>query len=127
MSVLFLIGRIIVGGFYIYNGLNHFLNFTMLSGYAKSKGIPLPEVSVAVAGVLLLVAGITLLLGFYPEIGVLALVLFFIPVSLMMHNFWAVGPDEKAIQMINFTKNMALMGSALMFLKIGKPWPLSLG
>jgi hypothetical protein len=45
----------------------------------------------------------------------------------MMHNFWAVGPDEKAIQMINFTKNMALLGSALMFLKIGKPWPFSLG
>lgn len=127
MSVLFLIGRIIVGGFYIYNGLNHFLNFTMLSGYAKSKGIPLPEVSVAVSGVLLLVAGITLLLGFYPEIGVVALVLFFIPVTLMMHNFWAVGPDEKAIQIVNFTKNMALLGSALMFLKIGKPWPLSLG
>ncbi len=127
MSILFLIGRIIVGGYYIYNGLNHFLRFAMLSGYAKSKGVPLPEISVAVAGVLLLVAGVTLLLGFYPEIGVVALVLFLIPVSLMMHNFWAVGPDEKAIQMINFTKNMALLGSALMFLKIGKPWPLSLG
>jgi len=127
MSVLFLIGRIIVGGYYIYNGLHHFLSFMMLSGYAKSKGVPLPEVSVAIAGILLLVAGITLLLGFYPEIGVVALVLFFIPVSLMMHNFWAVGPDERAIQMINFTKNMALLGSALMFLKIGKPWPLSLG
>jgi len=117
----------VVGGYYIYNGLHHFLSFTMLAGYAKSKGVPLPGISVAVAGVLLFVAGLSLLLGFYPEVGVAALVLFFIPVSLLMHNFWSVGPDEKAIQMINFTKNMALLGSALMFLKIGKPWPFSLG
>jgi uncharacterized membrane protein YphA (DoxX/SURF4 family) len=127
MSILFLIGRIIVGGYYIYNGLNHFLKLTMMAAYAKSKGVPLPEAAVAVAGVLLLVAGITLLLGYYPEIGVVALILFLIPVSFMMHNFWAVGPEEKVIQMINFTKNMALLGSALMFLKIGKPWPFSLG
>jgi putative oxidoreductase len=127
MSVLFLIGRIIVGAYYIYNGINHFLKLNMMTAYAKSKGVPLPEFSVVAAGILLLVAGMTLLLGYYPEIGVVALVLFFIPVSLMMHNFWAVGPEEKAVQMINFTKNMALLGSALMFLKIGKPWPFSLG
>jgi putative oxidoreductase len=127
MSILFLIGRIIVGAYYIYSGINHFLKLNMMTAYAKGKGVPFPELSVAASGILLLVAGMSLLLGYYPEIGVVALVLFFIPVTLMMHNFWAVGPEEKAIQMINFTKNMALLGSALMFLKIGKPWPFSLG
>jgi len=127
MSVAFLIGRIIVGAYYIYNGLNHFLHLSMLTEYAKSKGVPLPEVAVAGGGFLLLVAGITILLGYYPNLGVAALVIFLIPVSYMMHNFWAVEPEQKMAEMVNFTKNMALLGSALMFLKISKPWPFSLG
>jgi putative oxidoreductase len=126
MSLLFLIGRLIVGAFYIYNGIHHFLNLSALAAYAKSKGVAPPELAVIGAGLLLLVAGITILLGYEPRIGVAALVLFFIPVTYMMHNFWAVPSQERAMQLVQFTKNAALLGSALMFLKIPRPWPLSL-
>jgi putative oxidoreductase len=128
MSVGFFIGRILVGAFYLYNALNHLLNFSMLTEYAKSKGVPLPGLAVAVAGVLLLVAGVTLLLGVVPELGVGALIVFFIPVTLIIHSFWAdADPGQRANDLVNFTKNFALLGSALMFLKISKPWPFSLG
>jgi putative oxidoreductase len=126
MSLVFLTGRLIVGAYYLYNGIHHFLELSQLAVYAKSKGVPAPEIAVAGAGLLLLLAGITLLLGYKPEVGVVALVLFFVPVTIMMHNFWAVPADQKAMQLIQFTKNMALLGSALMFFKIPRPWPLSL-
>jgi uncharacterized membrane protein YphA (DoxX/SURF4 family) len=84
-------------------------------------------VGVVVSGILLLVGAVTLLLGKFPEIGVAAIVAFFIPVTFMMHNFWAVGSEQKMVEMVNFTKNLALMGSALMFLGIKKPWPFSIG
>ena len=127
MNIAFFIGRLIVGAYYIYNGLNHFVKLGQLTEYAKFKGVPMPQLAVIGAGVLLLAGGITILLGKFPEIGVAALVLFFVPVTFMMHNFWAVGEEMKAMEMVNFTKNMALLGSALMFLAIKKPWPLSLG
>ena len=127
MNLAFFIGRLIVGAYYIYNGLNHFVKLGQLTEYAKFKGVPMPQLAVIGAGVLLLAGGITILLGKFPEIGVAALVLFFVPVTFMMHNFWAVGEEMKAMEMVNFTKNMALLGSALMFLAIKKPWPLSLG
>ena len=117
MNIAFFIGRLIVGAYYIYNGLNHFVKLGQLTEYAKFKGVPMPQLAVI----------ITILLGKFPEIGVAALVLFFVPVTFMMHNFWAVGEEMKAMEMVNFTKNMALLGSALMFLAIKKPWPLSLG
>lgn len=126
MSLVFLTGRLIVGAYYLYNGIHHFLELSQLAAYAKSKGVPAPEIAVAGAGLLLLLAGITLLLGYKPEVGVVALVLFFVPVTIIMHNFWAVLADQKAMQLIQFTKNMALLGSALMFFKIPRPWPLSL-
>ncbi len=129
MDIVFLIGRILVGGYYLYNASNHlFLGTTGLTGYAASKAVPMPKVAVYVAGVLLLVGGLSFLLGYQPLIGAVALVLFFVPVSFKMHDFWAISdPMAKMGEMVNFTKNMALMGSSLMFLAIPQPWPFSLG
>jgi len=126
MSLPFMIGRLIVGAYYLYNGIHHFLELSQLAAYAKSKGVPAPEIAVTGAGLLLLLAGITILLGYEPGVGVAALVVFFVPVTIMMHNFWAVPADQKTMQLVQFTKNFALLGSALMFLKIPRPWPLSL-
>jgi uncharacterized membrane protein YphA (DoxX/SURF4 family) len=128
MDVLFLVGRIILGGYYLFNAFNHFSRMGMLSGYAASKGVPAAKLATVVSGLLLLVGGLSILLGVYPGVGVTALVVFFIPVSFWMHNFWAVqDPMQKMVEMVNFTKNMALLGAALMLLAIPQPWPLSLG
>lgn len=128
MEIAFLIGRIIVGIFYLFNASNHFFQLNALSGYAQSKGVPAPKLAVLGSGALLLVGGLSIITGFAPTIGVVALVLFFLPVTFMMHAFWTVQDQmAKMGEMINFTKNLALMGSALMFLAIPQPWPFSLG
>jgi putative oxidoreductase len=126
MKVIYFVGRLIVGAYYLYNGIHHFSSFSALVQYAKFKGVLYPEVAVSVAGVLLLIAGITLLIGYHPEIGVAALVLFLVPVTLKMHNFWAETADQRMADLVNFLKNWALLGSALLFLQIPRPWPLSL-
>ena len=90
-------------------------------------GIPFPQVAIVVSGLLLAVAGFSLLLGVYPNVGVGALVLFLVPVTLTMHPFWADhDPQRRQMDLINFTKNMGLLGSSLMFLAIPRPWAYSL-
>ncbi|WP_376791544.1 DoxX family protein [Thermoflexus sp.] len=127
MEVVFFIGRIIVGVYYLFNAANHLIMGTeQLTQYAQYKGVPAPRLAVIVTGILLLIGGLSFLLGVYPGIGVLSVVLFFLPVSFKMHNFWALqDQQQRMIEMVNFTKNMALMGSALMFLLIER-WPFSL-
>jgi len=128
MDVIFLIGRIIVGLYYIISAANHFMQLEMMSGYASSKNVPASKLAVIVSGLLLLIGGLSILTGFQPVIGVIALAIFFLPVTFMMHNFWAVEDEQmKMNEMINFMKNMGLLGSALMFLAIPQPWPLGLG
>jgi uncharacterized membrane protein YphA (DoxX/SURF4 family) len=69
-----------------------------------------------------------MLLGAYPVIGVVLLVIFLFGVSFQMHNFWTVqNPQMRMVDMINFTKNLALLGASLMFPIIPRPWPLGLG
>ncbi len=128
MDALFLVGRIVVGLFYIVNALNHFRNVEMMSGYAASKGVPAPRAMVVITGLLLLVGGLSILLGAYPTVGVAAVVVFLVVVAFWMHNFWTVqDPMQRMGEMVNFNKNLALAGSALMFLAIPQPWPLSVG
>ncbi|HWP46231.1 MAG TPA: DoxX family membrane protein [Candidatus Limnocylindrales bacterium] len=127
MNLLFLLGRIIFGGYFILSGLNHFKNLPMLSGYAQSKGTPAPSAAVIVSGIMILLGGLSILLGTYPVVGIILIIAFLVPVSFIMHNFWAVEDQQmKMADMINFTKNMALVGAALMFLAIPRPWPLSI-
>jgi uncharacterized membrane protein YphA (DoxX/SURF4 family) len=121
-----MIGRIVLGLYYLLTGLMDLLNYKMLAGYAASKGVPAPEAAVIVAHLLLVLAGLCFLSGWRPALGVAAVVVFMIPVTFAMHAFWAeTAPQMKQMQMINFTKNMALLGSALMFLGIPRPWPYS--
>lgn len=126
MQIAFLIGRIIVGLYYISAGAKHFTNLSMMAGYAGSKGVPAPKLAILGSGALLIIGGLSLLLGFYPLIGVIAVSLFLIGVTPVMHNFWSVtDPQERMNQMINFTKNLGLLGSSLMFLAIPQPWAFS--
>lgn len=127
MEIAFLIGRIIYGGYFLWNGIHHFQDLGMMSGYAQSKGTPTPKLAVAATGILLILGGLSTLLGVYPVIGVILLIIFLLGVSFKIHNFWAVqDPQMKMMETINFTKNMALLGAALMTLGISRPWPLSL-
>lgn len=128
MEVLFLIGRILYGGFFLLMAKDHLLTKRkMLSRYATSKNVPAPGMAVVGTGLLLLLGGLSLLLGYQPLIGIAALVVFFLGVTLTMHDYWNVDdPQTRAGQKTNFLKNIALLGAALMLLII-ENWPLGLG
>ena len=105
------------------NAYNHFGRHRMMSQYAASKGVFMPGVAVFVSGLLILIGGTGILFGIYIPIAVACLVIFLLPVSLKMHAFWNIpDPMSKMLEMVNFTKNMALLGACLMLLQIPTPW-----
>ena len=127
-NIAFLVGRVIAGCFFLMNAFNHFAQINMMSGYAKSKGVPAPALAVGGSGILLLLGGLSLLLGYHPTIGAGLLVIFLLGVSFGIHNFWTVqDPQAKLGEMTHFLKNMAIIGLLLMSLAIPGPWLMSLG
>ena len=116
-TTLLYLGRLLFGGYFIFGGINHFRSLNMMAGYAQSKGAPFPKFSVGFSGLLLLVGGVSVLLNVFPVPGLIALVVFLIPVTLIMHAFWKVQDAQaKMGEMINFTKNIALLGAVLIML-----------
>ena len=128
MKVPFVLGRAIFGGFFLYNAVHHFKEYKNLAQYAKTKHVPMPEAAVLGSGAALAIGGTSILLGVKPKIGTLAILGFLAGVSPTMHDFWnAKDPNQKQNDMINFFKNMALLGGTLALMGVEEPWPASVG
>jgi putative oxidoreductase len=126
MKAPFLIGRLLFGGFFLYNGINHLRQRKNMAQYAASKNVPMAEVAVVGSGIALIVGGTSVLLGVKPKLGSLAILGFLASVSPVMHDFWRQeDPNQKMNDMVNFTKNMALLGGALALMSVEEPWPAS--
>ena len=126
-SLIFILGRLVVGGFYLYAGIDNLLNLDGKIGYAAYQGVPLPMLSIILASSLLLIGGMSILSGYRPTIGVATVILFLVPVNLLMHDFWSVAdPQMRMIEMRAFQGNVALIGSALLLLGVPQPWAWSL-
>jgi uncharacterized membrane protein YphA (DoxX/SURF4 family) len=122
---IFLVGRLLVGGVYLGAGAANLIELEGKAGYVASKGLPDPHLWVAVASVLLIIAGLSLAAGFRPRVGVGATALFLVPATIIMHNFWAAEGLARISELHSFMGNVGLLGSALMFLAIPRPWPMS--
>ena len=126
MQIGFLIGRIIYGVYLLYSGIHGLMGTAAMAGFAASKGVPAAGPAVFIAHLLLIFAGFCFLTGWKPHWGVAAIVLFLVPVTFAMHDFWHAPQDKQMSEMINFTKNLALVGASLMFLAIPRPWAYSI-
>ena len=73
-----------------------------------------------------LTLGLSILLGYRAKIGAWLIVLFLVPVTPMLHNFWAVtDPMMQQIQIAMFFKNVSMLGAALLITQLGSgPWSL---
>jgi len=126
MRALHVLGRMIFGGYFIYNGINHLKNTTGMAQYAGGKGVPAPEQAVQATGGMLIAGGLSVLAGLKPMQGLATIIAFLVPVSLQMHRFWdEQDPLKKQTEMVQFAKNVALIGASLALMGVHEPWPAS--
>jgi putative oxidoreductase len=119
-----LLGRFLFVAIFLVAGANHFSRQTI--AFAASQGVPLASVTVPLSGILALAGGLSILLGYRARLGAWLIALFLVPVTLMMHKFWAIAdPMMQQIQMVLFMKNIAILGGALLISQFGAG-PLSL-
>lgn len=115
MDVIVLIGRILFCYLFISSGVNHILQRKGMAGYAAHKGVPQALVAVLVSGAMILVGGVFVLLGIWADLGALLIAAFCVPTAILMHPFWKESePQAKMMEMVQFTKDLALGGAALM-------------
>lgn len=119
MNILLLVGRIMFGGYFFMMGMMHFKNLKMMTGYAASKGIPLPSLAVVGSGLMILMGGLGVIFGQYIQISLALIAIFLLFVTLAMHTFWKeTDPNKKMSEMQNFLKNMTMFGASIALLAL---------
>ena len=74
------------------------------------------DILVPVSGVIALIGGLSVMTGFHARVGAVLLLLFLIPTTILMHNFWDIADPQMAqMQMSHFMKNLSMIGAALGF------------
>ncbi|WP_040834755.1 DoxX family protein [Nocardia brevicatena] len=115
MDVVVLIGRVLFVILFLSSAFGHFAQTKNMAGYAQSKGVPMPEIAVLGSGALLLLGGLSILLGIWADLGALLLVIMLIPTAVVMHRFWdETDAEATRTEMVQFNKDIALAGAALM-------------
>jgi len=129
MSAILVIGRILFGGFFVMSGINHFTKLEAMTGYAKYKKLPAAKLGVLLSGLMLLVGGAYVLLGFYADLGALLLAIFLVLAAVIFHNFWKeTDATAKQTEQMAFMKDFALAGAAfILFALVAKHGDLSFG
>jgi putative oxidoreductase len=113
-----LVGRILFSTIFILSGFFHFSQQDI--AYGAHAGVPMANFLVPASGILALLGGLSVLLGYKAKLGAWLLVIFLIPVTLAMHNFWAVkDPMMAQMQMAMFMKNASMLGGALLISQLG--------
>src|SRR5258708_301586 len=117
-SILVPVGRALFSAIFVMASFGHFSRQTI--DYAAHQGVPLAEVAVPLSGLIALAGGLSILLGYHAKLGAWLIVLFLVPVTIQMHNFWTISdPAAAQVQQIMFMKNAALLGGALLIAHFG--------
>ena len=113
-GAILLAGRVLFAVFFANSAYGHFKNHTMMTGFAKQSGIPVPVVAGWPAGAWLGAASVSVAAGIWPDLGVLMIAVFLVPTSWFLHAFWRFeDPTQRQAQQQSFLRNVAFLGAAL--------------
>lgn len=114
MDAVVLVGRVVFAGLFLMSGIGHLTETGAMTGYAHAKGVPWARAAVRISGALILIGGLMVLLGVWADLGALLLVVFLVPTAFLMHGPWkAADEQEKQVEQVQFLKDLALAGAAL--------------
>lgn len=116
MDELWLIGRILYCSLFIGAGVGQLVDLDGSIRYAESRGIgQSAQAGVITSGVAFVVGAISIIFGIWGDLGALLLIITLIPLTFLMHKFWAErDPLDRQTQMSMFMKNIALIGGAVL-------------
>ncbi len=111
--VLLVLGRVLLGGLFVYGGVHHFFIMVPLTAAVSARGVPAPRLVLIVGSVFQIIAGALFLLGVYVATSAFGLIAFTIIASIMMLNFWDMEGQMRATAKTMWQTNLAIIGGLL--------------
>jgi putative oxidoreductase len=119
MNVTLVVARLLLALMFVLAGYGKLAGLAGTAGYIASKGLPMPMVLAVAAGVVELVAGVMLIVGWKARWAALALAAFTLVATLIFHAFWAMPAEQQMMQQLMFMKNLSVIGGLLFVFAFG--------
>lgn len=114
MDVLFLIGRILFVLVFLGSAVGHFAQTDSMAGYAESRGVRPARPAVLLTGAQIVLGALLVLFGIWMDVGFILLALFLFCTAFLIHSFWRDSGEARFNEQVQFMKDLALAGAALM-------------
>jgi putative oxidoreductase len=118
-SPLVVAGRVLLALMFVMAGFSKLGNIGGTAAYIASGGLPMPTVLAVLVGLLELVGGLALAVGYKARWAALALGVFTLLASVLFHQFWAVPAEQQMVQQLMFMKNLAVAGGMFIVAALG--------
>ncbi|MBK7936419.1 MAG: DoxX family protein [Lewinellaceae bacterium] len=110
-----LIGRIFLATIFIFEAIDSTLYFDKTKLVMTEHGLTSSQNFLLYGAIFLLFAGgLMVLFGYRSTLGAILLLMYWVPVTFILHDFWNCPKDELREQSILFMKNFAIIGGLLM-------------
>jgi putative oxidoreductase len=107
------LARILVVAIFVYTGISKLTHFDGTSHMIAEKGIPLAAIATAIAILIELGGAIVIIVGWQTKLAAAIQFVYLIFITVTYHNFWAAPPQLHDVQLLNFLKNVGIMGGLL--------------
>jgi putative oxidoreductase len=115
MGAEILVGRVLFGVVFVAGGIGHFTHTAATVEFARAKGLKLAQPAVLLSGAVMILGAAMIAFGVWADLGALLLVVLLLPTAVVMHAYWRESdPQARAMEQIQFTKDISLVGAAIM-------------
>jgi putative oxidoreductase len=114
-----LVGRVLLALIFVTAGFSKLTGLQGTAGYIGSVGLPAPMLLAVAAGVVELVAGVLIIVGWQARWAALSLAGFTAVATVLFHNYWAMPAEQQMTQQLMFMKNVSIIGGLLVLFAFG--------
>ena len=115
---LFVIGRVLIGVYFLLPGLAKILLFSDNLSVVISKEVPFPSFSLSLIAITQIVCGIWIIFGKNIKVSSISLVITTLLINFYIHDFWNLkGSPDQGHEIQNFVKNLGILAGLLILSK----------
>ena len=125
-GLLAVLGRVMIALIFLMSAVgNKIPKFNDVAELMANEGVPQPKIMLAGAIAFLILGALSIILGYWARVGAFLLLVFLMAATYYFHDFWKATPERQSLEMINFMKNLSLMGTMVFLMANGGgPWSL---
>ncbi len=119
-DIIDLLGRILIAFIFLFEAYDSIAFFKATKEKMIDYGITWQTEPLLIAGIFLLIlGGILVLIGYRSGFGATLLLLYWIPITFIVHAWWKETGDLQRVESMDFMKNMAIVGGLLIIIVNG--------